>query len=170
MSLLLGVNYVGGREDGCLTSPPLEWTGLPTLFATPSQFVVAQALAGAATAARAPKGLLVQAHRGPQHEIHVLHGDGSQQHLVAEHHGGGVHRSGWLRAVPANAVAAGWRCAQGWLAERCRESCSCGQIQGGPAGDYRRQREQALPGAADASRRSKLPVVKAFSRSLHRNF
>ena len=41
MSLLLGVNYVGGREDGCLTSPPLEWTGLHTLFATPSQFVVA---------------------------------------------------------------------------------------------------------------------------------
>jgi hypothetical protein len=58
MSLLPGVNYVGGREEGCLTSPPLEWTGLHTLFATPSQFVVAQALAGAATAAHAPKGLL----------------------------------------------------------------------------------------------------------------
>ena len=64
MSLLLGVNYVGGREDGCLTSPPLEWTGLHTLFARPSQFVVAQVLAGAATAAHASKGLLGHAHRG----------------------------------------------------------------------------------------------------------
>ena len=40
MSLLPGVNYVGGREDGYLTSPSLEWTGLHTLFATPSQFAI----------------------------------------------------------------------------------------------------------------------------------
>jgi hypothetical protein len=40
MSLLPSVNYVGGREDGYLTSPSLEWTGLHTLFATPSQFAI----------------------------------------------------------------------------------------------------------------------------------